>query len=1035
MWDLISPGRSLPEIIPRNKSEYNKRQRILPPLDINECKEHDILKFANKSMEVVNSSGSIRELEVLVFDIKEKLETKMKVFMDEFAGKLKRELLTIQNRDESMWKDIELKTNNLSESIDISKESYNGVISALTGRINALCRKSDEAELKLTSLEKSIEQIATTRNPLPSLNLEEKVNERLQDELNALKGAFQDEKKRTQDQIDELFRGVAEIESQSHSRFNTISQSLQRIPKALPIEPIRSIKSPNREDRKYIESRLTILERQLQEETNKRIKLEDAIIKYLDDKVLTVKTKIQQEEKGTLEREKKLIGNIQEGLVTVNHMLRDVNEHNTLKLNKVETEIENNIHILGQLLEAKIKVLEASIVQQKEEMKVTNRKLIKVEETAAKNLEEVSKVLSEDLGKIDDKLIESYKILNKEQEKLLLDLKAQKQEMTKTNEELMQSITSIKDKLEVETKSSREKLEEQSKLIEGIKLMLKFDLEEAKKRLYLRLSLHEKSNKDALADLDKRLFNKIDGFTIYIDEKVCNHSKKVNEALSEQVETIEKNKKLLDQHIIQQANTIKSLSRAFTEKEAAERKDAIDELANKVTKKFIVMEKEMNSKILKVEIEAKHYTELKVEDMKQEIVSDIESKLVIEKILATLDSEEKTNQILILNNKIEENEKRILELNERIVNLKDDIKTLDVNKEVTMVMDNMITDIERMELIEKNNIALNDLEAEINSIEVNTGVGIVMSDILHKVETQFNLESIQRQIDNNEEGLRAQMMKENERVQMNIENLNIKTEVSLTVEHMLNAIETNNLNTIIEENLITNNENLRNGVKRVKDDIEVQLVMDSILNKVEVDSFNEKLSQLRGTKDELAKIIDKLNKEIKNMNTSTEVKALVDEIISKVEIDDINDQLIKNREAIYTHLKLEITELNDRIETTNEELDYLKTEFQVFTTMRDIINAVDSKVGENINKYKELIERIDADLRNEIIKGAKSEATLNVIQSVIVKLKETIESNNEKLEILNKEINDEVVKSEAHRTVIDTTLKAVEKELSELTLK
>eukprot|EP00826_Nyctotherus_ovalis_P007768 TRINITY_DN11983_c0_g1_i4.p1 TRINITY_DN11983_c0_g1~~TRINITY_DN11983_c0_g1_i4.p1 ORF type:complete len:157 (-),score=61.21 TRINITY_DN11983_c0_g1_i4:118-588(-) len=152
-------------------------------------------------------------------------------------------------------------------------------------------------------------------------------------------------------------------------------------------------------------------------------------------------------------------------------------------------------------------------------------------------------------------------------------------------------------------------------------------------------------------------------------------------------------------------------------------------------------------------------------------------------------------------------------------------------------------------------------------------------------------------------------------------------------------------------------------------------------------------------------------------------------MVSKIEVEELNEKVNRSKELMDTHIMLEITELNDKLDTANEEIIDVRNKVQVMMVVEEIVNAVEA-----LSEEKGVLKKIEADLRNEIVRGVKSEAVANaaldVMQSTVIKLKENVKNSEDRLELLKKEIDDEVVKSEAHRTIVDATLKAVELKLS-----
>ena len=817
MWDILSPTGMHSVIQTQPESKTKEEELILPQIvpEREDIKERQLSGYKTtrvKRRELEPSVESkVRELEILVIDTREELTRTIKRLMEEMSGKLKRELGTIELRDEGTRKVVETKTGKLADSLEASRQTYSSLVTSVSNKLNLLQRKVDEVEIRLVSVEKGVERAVAVKTVREVVTKED---EHLKDEVKQLREQAREDRKKHETQFKELITMFTDLDSRSKSQLNGMNQYLQRLNITSGTPQKEVVVDPNRIDVERIDSKLRSIERVLETEVTKRIKMEDTLVKYLDDRVSSVKARINQEEKELMKREKKMLGNMQEGLITVNDIIKGSNEENSLKLSKVETGLAHVIKALEQMMGETTKILEKNIVIQGEDVKTLSQRLSELEATTANNFRNLSDLLAEEISKCDSKLEDSYKLLLAEQEKLLNEIRTNEKEVKANKSEFMELFDHLKKKLNKEINENKEQIIMQQKFIEETKLLLRYDWEETKKSLNTRCIQHEKLTEGNISNINTTLTKRIDNFTIRIGNDLNDHKTNITENVGRQNERIEKNRNLVDEHIRQQANAIKALCRALTEKEAAERREAIENLGLRTADKFTTLEKEMNKRLLDVEIDTKRFTEQQIQKVQDEMekiqkvqdemkigFSDLEVTLTMEKIINTIDSQSQDQEIK--------------EFWKTLTNHMDDYKK--EMKELYATLHNNNEDLQG-----KVNVNSRD----INEVKVDTGVRIAMADIISKVEMEDNLKRLATTVDSVD------------RLEVLIGNLQASTTTLI-----------DKVATYEESNAKDNNEELKKELDRLSKDIEEEIIcsqshrviVDATLEAIEnrLESFND----------------------------------------------------------------------------------------------------------------------------------------------------------------------------------------------------
>jgi len=677
-----------------------------------------------KTLDLDESSNKLRDLEILIYDTRNQLERRIKQFIEEFPGKIQRELIAIKNRDQGMWNDINIKTANLSEAFSIIKDNCNTNTNTVNEKLYVLQRKYDEADIRLISLEKSIERIENIRSTAVIKSPEKDL---LEVEFKAFREQVKEDRKKGEKQLNEVTRKYIDLENWTKSQVSNLMQTIKKIndtPKVLQ----ETIIKERRGGIEHIEIQVEELIGRLEEEAKKRIKLEEIIVKYLDEKFVSVKEKIEQETKESLEREKKMHEKVQEGLITMNDIIKRITEENKVKFNKIEVEATHLLESLTRAMENTSKGLENEISRQKEDIKAIAHKCIEIDSLSEKNIEIVNSNLIQEVNKLYEKLIESNRQFSEAQEELNDRLKKLEQQSFVKKDQLKDELTQIKKESKITAASINEQLETSQRDIKETILTLKFDLNELKRQSEQRFTFNEQSTKERLEYLNKQLMKKVDDFATRVDNSIRANDDKYREILDEYKKNIENDYKSVNEHITQEGNTIKALSRALTEKEAAERIQYVDDFAIKVTNKLSTIESKITNIVFSSEVDIKKHIDNLLKIAKEEISSELQPRIPVEEYAKKAELEERNKKIKEF---IEEDKKLIQELsgalNEHTENYK---------REMEKYCNSLLTANENlMKEVETRSQA-------INSIRLDIAVKETVNDMLNLIETKDNTRKV-----------------------------------------------------------------------------------------------------------------------------------------------------------------------------------------------------------------------------------------------------------------------------------------------------
>eukprot|EP00826_Nyctotherus_ovalis_P003719 TRINITY_DN10765_c0_g1_i3.p1 TRINITY_DN10765_c0_g1~~TRINITY_DN10765_c0_g1_i3.p1 ORF type:complete len:706 (+),score=132.22 TRINITY_DN10765_c0_g1_i3:183-2300(+) len=627
------------------------------------------LNLANaksKKRENFELSTKIRDMEIMMFDVKAQLESQVNRLRGEFPAKLQKELTVIENHNRTIWKEIGERLSGFYETLGVVKSSYKNQSNTWNDRINLLQRKADETELRLISLEKSLERVSHHSEAVKSAKPTD-LSVQLEAEINSLRGQVQEDRTKYEGQIDEFFRNFSAFELQTHSQVTNLTQMVKRLSedrKIFHATPKKETEGPTKLEVEQMRLQVSSLERKLEEEAIKRINLEEVIVKYLDDKVVSVKEKMKQGEKGSLQREKQMLENLQKGLVTVNDILKGSNEENSIKIAKVEAEFAQLFASFTQLIENIKESLGKDIKQQGNELQILIHRHVEFEESSSKELKSLYDFFNDELMKLDAKLMGFNKNLCEAQNNLAERLKNLKGQMMKVESSLIHEIMLTKKEAASNLFKVREYFEQMQKSVKEDYLILKYAFEETKKEVNKRCLSNEQIVFEKINYMDKQISAKIDSFTVYIDNTVKSHMTKVNEVIDAQLQNIEGNRKSLDEHIRQQGKTVRALSRALVNKETAERKESIDALGLRIASKFTTLETNTSTKLLNLELNIK----------KEEIMIGTQAMIVVDDIVNSVERNESNNQIGKLQNEIQKHKEKMNEINNLVNKVCEDLK-------------------------------------------------------------------------------------------------------------------------------------------------------------------------------------------------------------------------------------------------------------------------------------------------------------------------------------------------------------------------
>ena len=1024
MWDIINPARSQTLPIKKTKGESItpgvREELVLPQITSASGKNRSIeveeRKQAYEKEEVggLNVSRSseislvakIRELEVMILDSHGELEKRIRQIAEEMPAKLQRELSAIQNRDTGMWKDIQTKTANLQEAVNFTKDSLKIQTGTWNDKLTNLQKKADETEMKLISIEKAVEKIQDSndkKSQLQETQIGKTFPSQEQIDANAVKEQFIEERKKREVQIDDVQRSLAEVDARVRAQIGEVDSKLQRIQentrvRATPDTPGKGKQTTTKGELEFVNSTLASIEKRVDEESAKRIKLEEDMLKYLDEKLLSVKEKQKQEEKSSLEREKKMLGNLQDGLVTINDIMKGTNEESGLKLTKVEAELSHNLEALTQLVDNTNRAFASDLAKHTEDLRNLKQKIVEVDETALSNIQSVSSSMQNEITKIEGDIEENNKATIGRLEDFAGEIQRHEKLVELVKSDLTNEMLNEKKLSDKKLSDMKLEVEKAHNYVRERTVMMKYEMDENKKTLFDKCDSFETTIKGEALRIDQQANKRIDEFLVATDERIREHTAKITETLSNFRDTMEANKKAEDEYIKQQGNSIKALCRAFTEREAAERKQAVDELGIRIAKRFTQLESDLNKRFLTLEVDVKNYSDRKLREME----SVLHPQLILEKIINSLEHEDHKQYML----KIER------ELHAHIAVFEK------VKAEHELFMNSLQTRLQK---------EINDRIEAVNKLKNETELQFISRDTVTKMMNllvETNLENMQKGNIKNFENLKAKCIEIEKKFEENLKNLkqllekeiyrldiSVNEEVTKSVTNQiastisLNTIESQLMNSVnrLDKADLKNKKELTGMLNLVKLDLEKTVasnVGDHLANMVamcEMDHRTQKeVKKLEEAdlmcKKELNTKIELLNKELSDsmgllkLDLVKTVAANVgDNIANRVamcEMDLRTQKEVKRLDDADMGAK---KELNAKIENLNKELTNSIKLIKI-----DLEKTVASNVGDNIANIAAMRE-IDERTRKELIKLENYDA--NTKKDLITKI-----------ETLNKEL-------------------------------
>jgi len=421
---------------------------------------------------------------------------------------------------------------------------------------------------------------------------------------------------------------------------------------------------------------------------------------------------------------------------------------------------------------------------------------------------------------------------------------------------------------------------------------------------------------------------------------------------------------------------------------------------------FEAIFKEVSSQLRKVEKEKNDALAWKELDEK---INYYNAQLIALKI-SKLQGEETA-----LEKKIEETQKIIEELNEKIT------RQEDLLKQESLVMENTQNSInerekEREQIVEN----ITQFKTKLSSNQATFNLG--KRSIEKLTSERSNLESLQMELEEGQtfdsliEKVSAEIVNIELKIQEAKDEIDIKQQNQAEIEGKTKAKEDEKSNfkteiSTIKQNISSNNARIKVLTQNIKKNEEKKKKLDIELQKLkgEAESIQEAIVETKGIEDEIRKKIDKLNYKIQEEN-----------------------QKQKDLENEISTIQKERNDLNTKLSDIQSSLSSSNTEIKM---NKESIKNFDEKKQSLENKIKELSKGKDSE---EVIKGFLEEKQqihkkLNELRNKSKEEDTTYKRNEKNLELLNlkkKSFDSEINDNNSKITNINTELKIFKKELT-----
>ncbi len=421
---------------------------------------------------------------------------------------------------------------------------------------------------------------------------------------------------------------------------------------------------------------------------------------------------------------------------------------------------------------------------------------------------------------------------------------------------------------------------------------------------------------------------------------------------------------------------------------------------------FEAIFKEVSSQLRKVEKEKNDALAWKELDEK---INYFNAQLIALKI-SKLQGEETA-----LEKKIEETQKIIEELNEKIT------RQEDLLKQESLVMENTQNSInekekEREQIVEN----ITQFKTKLSSNQATFNLG--KRSIEKLTSERNNLESLQMELEEGQtfdsliEKVSAEIVNIELKIQEAKDEIDIRQQNQAEIEGKTKAKEGEKSNfkteiSTIKQNISSNNARIKVLTQNIKKNEEKKKKLEIELQKLkgEAESIQEAIVETKGIEDEIRKKIDKLNYKIQEEN-----------------------QKQKDLENEISTIQKERNDLNTKLSDIQSSLSSSNTEIKM---NKESIKNFDEKKQSLENKIKELSKGKDTE---EVIKGFLEEKQqihkkLNELKNKSKEEDTTYKRNEKNLELLNlkkKSFDSEINDNTSKITNINTELKIFKKELT-----
>ncbi|OMJ72921.1 hypothetical protein SteCoe_28513 [Stentor coeruleus] len=529
MWDLLRQNETPPPVV------HTERAGFLPNISRGSqerLEKRHTPKMLPKLDDIpsIEIRGRLRDLEIQMLDLRSSTERRVSNISDDFPKKINKEIKTIQERENFMWKENSQKQQQLFDNMRFLQETMKTSFEQVSLEVSNLHRKFEDLAIKQSMTCKDIEYISKMPRAIEApvqqpdftsvfINFNE---------------AMSEERRKREIQQQDFNRQIQELHSLLRNTYMEHGQKLQEYREQaiitqhetkghlLGIEMTKEERQRNEQE--YMKNVFTNLQKRLEDEVLQRTLLEKDYKLWMDNKMSTFHTLIRKDEKDLADRESKILGMMQEGLSALHEIIIRVGESGSASVDKVQSSANENFRDLAQALSS----IKDNLYRRLENMEF-------IMESKGINIGEQGGSIGQYMKNLTEK-VDSYKIaledeIMSSENRLRAIIYEIQQNEVKRAEEFKKWEKNIKEHFEEEMRQNKENIDKTTKEIEKKTIDSREKTVKKVEKVKKNLETSVEQLKNGINYDEQMIENKISiGFN-KIDEKLAGEINKLNTVL------------------------------------------------------------------------------------------------------------------------------------------------------------------------------------------------------------------------------------------------------------------------------------------------------------------------------------------------------------------------------------------------------------------------------------------------------------------------------------------------------------------------